>query len=74
MRRQHPTRPGALPREPDNSADRLHFMSERLSHLDRLEAGSLHIIREVAAECRNPVMLNPIGKDSSERKEREGYF
>ncbi len=54
-----------LPREPDNSADRLHFMSERLSHLDRLEAESLHIIREVAAECRNPVMLYSIGKDSS---------
>ena len=40
-------------------------MSERLSHLDRLEAESLHIIREVAAECRNPVMLYSIGKDSS---------
>ncbi len=40
-------------------------MSERLSHLDRLEAESLHIIREVVAECRNPVMLYSIGKDSS---------
>ena len=40
-------------------------MSDRLSHLDRLEAESLHIIREVAAECRNPVMLYSIGKDSS---------
>ena len=65
MRRQHLARPGALLREPDNSRDRLHFMSERLSHLDRLEAESLHIIREVAAECRNPVMLYSIGKDSS---------
>ncbi|WP_092494675.1 sulfate adenylyltransferase subunit CysD [Faunimonas pinastri] len=40
-------------------------MSDRLSHLDRLEAESMHIIREVAAECRNPVMLYSIGKDSA---------
>jgi len=40
-------------------------MSDRLSHLDRLEAESIHIIREVAAESRNPVMLYSIGKDSS---------
>ncbi len=40
-------------------------MSDRLSHLERLEAESMHIIREVAAECRNPVMLYSIGKDSS---------
>ena len=33
--------------------------------LDRLEAQSLHILREVAAECRNPVMLYSVGKDSS---------
>jgi sulfate adenylyltransferase subunit 2 len=33
--------------------------------LDRLEAGSLHILREVAAECRKPVMLYSIGEDSS---------
>ncbi|MFM6959704.1 MAG: sulfate adenylyltransferase subunit CysD [Schleiferiaceae bacterium] len=36
-----------------------------LSHLDRLEAESLHIFREVAAEFANPVMLYSIGKDSS---------
>ena len=40
-------------------------MSDRLTHLERLEAESIHIIREVAAECRNPVMLYSIGKDSS---------
>jgi sulfate adenylyltransferase subunit 2 len=40
-------------------------MSDRLSHIERLEAESIHIIREVAAECRNPVMLYSIGKDSS---------
>src|SRR3954468_19098712 len=36
-----------------------------LSHLDQLEAESIHIIREVAAECTKPVMLYSIGKDSS---------
>ena len=37
----------------------------RLSHLQRLEAESIFIIREVVAECDNPVMLYSIGKDSS---------
>ncbi|MBQ5679944.1 MAG: sulfate adenylyltransferase subunit CysD [Bacteroidaceae bacterium] len=42
------------------------MMSEyRLSHLQELEAESIHIIREVAAEFENPVMLYSIGKDSS---------
>ena len=36
-----------------------------LSNLRELEAESIHIIREVAAECENPVMLYSIGKDSS---------
>lgn len=38
---------------------------KRLTHLDRLEAESIHIMREVVAEFRNPVMLYSIGKDSS---------
>jgi sulfate adenylyltransferase subunit 2 len=38
--------------------------AERLSHLRTLEAESIHIIREVAAEFDNPVMLYSIGKDS----------
>ncbi|MEO1957735.1 MAG: sulfate adenylyltransferase subunit CysD [Methylophilaceae bacterium] len=37
----------------------------RLSHLRQLEAQSIHIFREVAAEFNNPVMLYSIGKDSS---------
>jgi len=37
----------------------------RLTHLQRLEAESIHIMREVVAECGNPVMLYSIGKDSS---------
>jgi sulfate adenylyltransferase subunit 2 len=36
-----------------------------LSHLDRLEAESIHIFREVAAGFRKPVMLYSVGKDSS---------
>ena len=36
-----------------------------MTHLDRLEAEAIHIIREVAAECEKPVMLYSIGKDSS---------
>jgi sulfate adenylyltransferase subunit 2 len=40
------------------------MMRSVLSHLRRLEAESIHIIREVAAEFRNPVMLYSIGKDS----------
>ena len=37
----------------------------RLTHLQRLEAESIHIFREVAAECERPVMLYSIGKDSA---------
>lgn len=37
----------------------------QLTHLDQLEAEAIYIIREVAAECENPVMLYSIGKDSS---------
>jgi sulfate adenylyltransferase subunit 2 len=41
-------------------------MKQRLSsYLRQLEAESIHILREVAAEFRNPVMLYSIGKDSS---------
>jgi sulfate adenylyltransferase subunit 2 len=39
--------------------------SSKFGHLRRLEAESIHIMREVAAEFRNPVMLYSIGKDSS---------
>ena len=37
----------------------------KLSHIDKLESESIHIIREVASEFVNPVMLYSIGKDSS---------
>src|SRR5215204_3034792 len=37
----------------------------RLTHLQRLEAESIRIMREVVAECDNPVLLYSIGKDSA---------
>ena len=40
-------------------------MLARLTHLDRLEAESIHIFREVAATFSKPVMLYSVGKDSS---------
>lgn len=40
-------------------------MVDKLTHLKQLEAESIHIIREVAAEFGNPVMLYSIGKDSA---------
>jgi sulfate adenylyltransferase subunit 2 len=39
--------------------------SAPLTHLQRLEAEAIHIMREVVAECEKPVMLYSIGKDSS---------
>jgi sulfate adenylyltransferase subunit 2 len=40
-------------------------VSTVLTHLQRLEAESLYILREVVAECRKPVMLYSLGKDSA---------
>lgn len=42
-----------------------HLPNEQMSHLDRLEAESMHIIREVIGEADNPVMLYSVGKDSA---------
>jgi sulfate adenylyltransferase subunit 2 len=39
--------------------------AKHLTHLQRLEAESIHIMREVVATCDNPVMLYSIGKDSA---------
>jgi sulfate adenylyltransferase subunit 2 len=44
---------------------RADFTPRVLNHLERLEAESIHIMREVAAEARKPVMLYSLGKDSS---------
>jgi sulfate adenylyltransferase subunit 2 len=40
-------------------------MRHTLTHLQQLEAESIHIMREVVAECENPVMLFSVGKDSA---------
>ena len=47
------------------TAARVAISNGRLSHLQRLEAESIHIFREVVAEADNPVMLYSIGKDSA---------
>ncbi|MCE9680850.1 sulfate adenylyltransferase subunit CysD [Halomonas alkalisoli] len=46
-------------------AEQASLSTQRLTHLQQLEAESIHIIREVAAEFANPVMMYSIGKDSS---------
>jgi sulfate adenylyltransferase subunit 2 len=54
--------------------------SSRIDHLDWLESEAIHILREVAAECRNPVLLFSGGKDSicllrlAEKAFRPGKF
>ncbi len=42
-----------------------HPPNQQMTHLDRLEAESIHIIREVMSEAENPVMLYSVGKDSA---------
>ena len=54
---------GSERRESEDSRDPK--TDERLTHLDLLEASSIHIMREVMAQAENPVMLYSIGKDSS---------
>ncbi|WP_285467367.1 sulfate adenylyltransferase subunit CysD [Vibrio sp. D420a] len=43
----------------------MNISTQKLTHLQQLEAESIHILREVTAEFDNPVMLYSIGKDSS---------
>src|SRR3954449_10730110 len=65
--------PGVVQGYPDTSvavslagtANRTREQSMKLSHLRALEAESIHVLREVAAEFQRPVMLYSIGKDSS---------
>ena len=40
-------------------------MTKTLTHLERLEAEAIHIMREVVAEADKPVMLYSVGKDSA---------
>ena len=48
-----------------NVSPKAQVAADTLSHLDRLEAESIHIMREVVAQAENPVMLYSVGKDSS---------
>jgi len=48
-----------------NSDNSVEITKERFTHLRKLEAEAIHIMREVAAEAENPVMLYSVGKDSS---------
>jgi sulfate adenylyltransferase subunit 2 len=59
------TTPAAWPVLETKSAVPILKPNGRLTHLERLEAEAIHIIREVAAECEKPVMLYSIGKDSA---------
>jgi sulfate adenylyltransferase subunit 2 len=54
-----------MQRAPNPVAALIEPSGVRLTHLQRLEAEAIHIMREVVAECRRPVMLYSIGKDSS---------
>ena len=45
--------------------ERFGAITDEVTHLDRLEAESIHIMREVAAQAEHPVMLYSVGKDSS---------
>ncbi|WP_262982745.1 sulfate adenylyltransferase subunit CysD [Sphingobium sp. SCG-1] len=47
------------------TAGKAHEMTRKLTHLERLEAESIHILREVVAEADRPVMLYSVGKDSA---------
>src|SRR5579872_2522277 len=67
MSRAEPTRGAPVPAPPVGSTPppRALPAAASLTHLERLEAESIHIFREVVAECAHPVMLYSIGKDSS---------
>ena len=53
------------PRRGDGHMEQSVLTSASLTHLQRLEAESIHIMREVVAEAANPVMLYSVGKDSA---------
>ena len=48
-----------------NQFGKEHMTTKTLTHLQRLEAEAIHIMREVVAEAENPVMLYSVGKDSA---------
>src|SRR5690606_36800723 len=70
LSRTGPTGRETVAKDPSRNAcnernDTMVLPEHRMTHLQQLEAESIHIIREVAAEFDNPVMMYSIGKDSS---------
>src|SRR5579864_7356030 len=67
MSRAEPTRGAPVPASAVGSTPPARALpaAASLTHLERLEAESIHIFREVIAECARPVMLYSIGKDSA---------
>jgi sulfate adenylyltransferase subunit 2 len=59
------SRAGARGREPLVTATASEMAAERLTHLQRLEAEAIYIMRDAVAQADKPVMLYSIGKDSS---------
>jgi sulfate adenylyltransferase subunit 2 len=62
---RHHLRPDLWEKTMPNALDEAVLAAPDLTHLQRLEAESIHIMREVAAEAERPVMLYSIGKDSA---------
>ncbi len=60
-----PLPPVTLELAPALPSERAKDPHAMLTHLQRLEAESIHIMREVVAECEKPVMLYSVGKDSA---------
>ena len=54
-----------LNQENDYKPSSIEIKSEDLTHLEKIEAEAIHIIRETSAEAENPVMLYSVGKDSA---------
>ncbi len=63
LEQDYAARPALRPAAANPAPDVL--SAQAMTHLDRLEAESMHIMREVAAEAENPVMLYSVGKDSA---------
>jgi sulfate adenylyltransferase subunit 2 len=61
----HAMKPATTPPTPAATSATSAIAAHSLTHLQRLEAESIHIMREVLATCDNPVMLYSIGKDSA---------
>jgi sulfate adenylyltransferase subunit 2 len=62
---RHHLRPDLWEKNMPNAVSQAILAAPELTHLQRLEAESIHILREVAAEAEWPVMLYSIGKDSA---------